>query len=115
MFEKIKNEPFKYLSLFIAFLLFIIISAKEGLFHQVKIDKNLELRFSQMQFEKFMDLKRLEIIDEKMIQEILFESRKQNQYKVKQVKHWLDEAISSHEKQDTQYLWQVCCGHDLME
>ena len=42
MFEKIKNEPFKYLSLFIAFLLFIIISAKEGLFHQVKIDKNLE-------------------------------------------------------------------------
>lgn len=42
MFEKIKNEPFKYLSLFIVFLLFIIISAKEGLFHQVKIDKNLE-------------------------------------------------------------------------
>ena len=42
MFERIKNEPFKYLSLFIAFLLFIIISAKEGLFHQVKIDKNLE-------------------------------------------------------------------------
>ena len=42
MFEKIKNESFKYLSLFIVFLLFIIISAKEGLFHQVKIDKNLE-------------------------------------------------------------------------
>lgn len=42
MFEKIKNEPFKYLSLFIVFLLFIIISAKEGLFHQVKIDKNLD-------------------------------------------------------------------------
>ena len=42
MFEKIKNEPFKYLSLFIVLLLFIIISAKEGLFHQVKIDKNLE-------------------------------------------------------------------------
>lgn len=42
MFEKIKNEPFKYLSLFIVFLLFIIISAKEGLFHQVKIDKNLK-------------------------------------------------------------------------
>lgn len=42
MFEKIKNEPFKYISIFVVFLLFIIISAKEGLFHQVKIDKNLE-------------------------------------------------------------------------
>lgn len=114
-----------------------------GCLRKLSLDKNLELRFSQLEFKRFIDMDRLEIQVDLLIQEILFHSRRHNQYSVKQIKEWMEEEwrtlykinkneqknqvttrkkqctytkkqeILEDEKTDT--LWQMCCGHDLME
>lgn len=82
-----------------------------GCLRKLSLDKSLELRFSGLEFEKFMDMNRLEVQVEPLIQEVLFHSRKHNQYKVKQIERWLYDEMAK----DIEVLWQVCCGHDLME
>ena len=90
--------------------------ARIGYLRKVSLEKNLELRFSQLNLENFVEPHTLEIQDERMIQEILFTSRKQNQYKAKQVKKWLQEIEQEIQRlRVRESLWQVCCGHDLME
>lgn len=86
-----------------------------GYLRKISLDRNLELRFSELNFEKFMDMNRLEIQVEPMIQEILFHSRKHHQYKVKQITGWLYEEIKQVKDHRSDVLWQICCGHDLME
>ena len=81
-----------------------------GYLRKLSLERNLELRFSQLEFEKFMDMNKLEIIEERMIQEILFASHKQTQYKSWQISKWLQQVMSVYDDP-----WQVCCGHDLVE
>lgn len=81
-----------------------------GYLRKLSLDQNLELRFSQLKFEKFMDLNTLEILEERMIQEILYASHKQTRYKSWQISKWLHQEMNANDN-----LWQVCCGHDLME
>jgi len=84
--------------------------AQIGYLRKLSLERNLELGFSQLTLEKFMDMNKLEVIKERMIQEILFASHKQGSYKVWQINQWLGQ-----EKSQDEDLWQVCCGHDLME
>lgn len=81
-----------------------------GYLRKLSLDQNLELSFSQLKFEKFMNLETLEIIEERMIQEILYASHKQTRYKSWQISKWLHQEMNANDN-----LWQVCCGHDLME
>ena len=84
--------------------------AKLGYLRKLSLERDLDFRFSTFKLTDFVDMRTLEIIEEKMIQAILFDSRKHNQYSVKQVSRWLHETIQPYDD-----LWQVCCGHDLME
>ena len=84
--------------------------AKLGYLRKLSLEKDLDFRFSTFKLTDFVDMRTLEIIEEKMIQAILFDSRKHNQYSVKQVSRWLHEMIQPYDD-----LWQICCGHDLME
>ena len=84
--------------------------AKLGYLRKLSLERDLDFRFSTFKLTDFVDMHTLEILEDKMIQAILFDSRKHNQYTVKQVKKWLHEIIRPYDD-----LWQVCCGHDLME
>lgn len=118
-----------------------------GCLRKISLERGLELRFSQLDFQQFIDMNRLEVQVDRMIQEILFHSRKHNVYTTKQLRLWLEEEIkrrgypievmqqNGQKNQMTESkrkktsndeleiekdkiiddLWQICCGHDLME
>lgn len=81
-----------------------------GYLRKISLDMNLEFRFNQLNFLEFTNMNRLEIQEDVLIKYILFHSRKQNIYKENQVKQWLHNAMTQSED-----VWEICCGHDLME
>lgn len=81
-----------------------------GYLRRLSLEKDLDLRFSSFNFSDFVDVHTLEVLEDKMIQVILFESRKHNEYSAKQISKWLHERVYAYDD-----LWQICCGHDLME
>lgn len=81
-----------------------------GYLRKISLERHLDLRFSNLNFSEFVDLNSLEIQEVTLIKYILFVSHKQNQYEVKEISKWLKESVNAYDD-----LWQVCCGHDLME
>ena len=84
--------------------------ARIGYLRKLSLEKNMELRFSELHMERFINPETLKIQEEKMIQEILFASHKHTHYKLESIKKRLQESINPYDD-----LWQICCGHDLME
>ena len=81
-----------------------------GYLRKLSLNKRLDLRFSGLNFQEFTDAEDLKIQEGQLIKYILFISHKQNQYDVGQVSKWLHELIKPYDD-----LWQICCGHDLVE
>lgn len=81
-----------------------------GYLRKLSLNKRLEFRFSSLDFMEFTSVNDLKIQEEQLIKSILFTSHKQTQYHVPQVMKWLHETVQPYDD-----LWQICCGHDLME
>ena len=80
-----------------------------GYLRWYSLKEQLGLRFSNLQFEEFIDIKTLEVDLSRLIDHVLFDSKK-----VKDVESSV--LIKEVRKLKARYYdeWQVCCGHDLM-
>lgn len=84
-------------------------SAICGYLRWYSLEKALGLRFSELDFKQFINVKNMEVNRERLIQALLFHSKKEQKLAAS-----LKEALSLF-KPESYDLWQICCGHDLME
>lgn len=80
-----------------------------GYLRWVSQKNNLSLRFKDLDFDKFIDKKTLNLHPEKLIQTI-----KNNSKNLSLVDQEIQENIESL-KNNQHDVWQVCCGHDIMQ
>ena len=85
-------------------------AAAIGYLRWYSLQENLGLNFSLLDFNLFVDQDTLEIDLKVLIQQVLVRSRKINAYEVNYLVAKLRELLDQDED-----LWQICCGHDLIE
>ncbi|WP_069997340.1 DUF4435 domain-containing protein [Cellulosilyticum sp. I15G10I2] len=84
--------------------------AKIGYLRWYSLQNNLGLKFSNLDFDKFVNAQELEIDMRKLIDSVLIHSKKQNGLNTQKILKDIENLIT---KQNS--LWEVCCGHDLIE
>lgn len=84
--------------------------AKIGYLRWYSLQYQLGLNFNRLSFDNFTDIEELEIDSRKLINEVLIYSKKQNKLNIKLVLKEMEDFIRRE-----QSLWDLCCGHDLME
>ncbi|MDF2612899.1 MAG: hypothetical protein K0S71_685 [Clostridia bacterium] len=85
-------------------------AAKIGYLRWYSLLNNLGLRFSDLNFNHFVSQTELEVDMIKLIEYVLVQSKKQGVLKTEKV---LKEVERLAHRQHN--LWDVCCGHDLIE
>ena len=85
-------------------------TAKIGYLRWYSLINNLGFKFSNLDFNTFVSQEDLEVDIRKLIQFVLIQSKKQSVLKAEMV---LKEMERLKNKQHD--LWDVCCGHDLIE
>lgn len=81
-----------------------------GYLRWCSLKENLGLNFSLLEFELFIDPHTLEINIESFVKQVLIRSRKINAIEVST----LVNKINTLELREEE-MWQICCGHDLIE
>lgn len=81
-----------------------------GYLRWYSLQENLGLNFSLLDFNLFIDPNTLEINVDNLIKQVLIRSRKINAFQVKDLVEKIN-ILGFREEE----LWQMCCGHDLME
>ncbi|WP_054741496.1 DUF4435 domain-containing protein [Cellulosilyticum ruminicola] len=81
-----------------------------GYLRWCSLRENLGLNFSLLQFELFIDPQTLEVNIENFIKQVLIRSRKINAIEVKALANRIN-SLNLREEE----MWQICCGHDLIE
>lgn len=85
-------------------------AARIGYLRWYSLKENLGLRFSDLDFSTFVDSNTLEIDLKQLIKQVLLFSKKLNLLKVEDICLGIEQL-----EQTATELWQVCCGHDLIE
>lgn len=85
-------------------------AAVMGYLRWCSLKENLGLNFSLLEFELFIDPHTLEINIESFVKQVLIRSRKINAIEVST----LVNKINTLELREEE-MWQICCGHDLIE
>lgn len=81
-----------------------------GYLRWYSLQKNLGFNFSMLDFSLFVDPHTLEVDIESLVKQVLIRSRKINAFSVEALVYKIQEMLAKEED-----LWQVCCGHDLIE
>jgi len=101
-FEERKKTPVRQILLQSA--------AKIGYLRWYSLLHNTGLRFSDLKFEQFVNPKELDIDMKRLIEHVISHSKKDPivdaQYLFKEVQSLINAQYN---------LWDICCGHDLME
>ncbi len=84
--------------------------AKIGYLRWYSLQYNIGLKFSNLDFSRFVNLGELEIDTLRLIDEVLIHSKKQGKLNAKKILEDIENFIKKQ-----QSLWEVCCGHDLIE
>ncbi len=84
--------------------------AKIGYLRWYSLQNNLGLKFSGLDFSRFVNPENLEVDLIKLVEYILVHSKKHNVFNSSQIVKELKSFIKN-----TNSLWDVCCGHDLIE
>ena len=80
-----------------------------GYLRWYSLKMQLGLRFSNLEFEKFVDIKTLEVDLSSLIDYVLLESKKVKETESGLITKEVRKLKAKHHDE-----WQVCCGHDLM-
>lgn len=80
-----------------------------GYLRWYSLKEQLGLRFSNLEFEKFIDTKTLEVDLSRLIDYVLFGSKKAKETESSLISKEVKKLKARHHDE-----WQVCCGHDLM-
>lgn len=81
-----------------------------GYLRWCSLQENLGLNFSLLEFELFIDPHTLEINIENFVKQVLIRSRKINAIESQTLVNKIN-ALDLKEEE----MWQMCCGHDLIE
>lgn len=81
-----------------------------GYLRWCSLQENLGLNFSMLEFNLFINPHTLELNIENLIKQVLVRSRKINAIEVEDLVNKVN-TLSLKEED----LWQICCGHDLIE
>ena len=85
-------------------------AAAIGYLRWYSLQENLGFNFSLLDFNLFVNSHSLEVALEDLVKQVLIRSRKINSFNIEQLVMKLEEFLQQEED-----LWQVCCGHDLIE
>lgn len=85
-------------------------AAAIGYLRWYSLQENLGFNFSFLDFSLFVDLHTLEVNLENLVKQVLMRSRKINAFEVDTLVYKIQALLTKEED-----LWQVCCGHDLIE
>lgn len=81
-----------------------------GYLRKLSLEKHMDLNFSNLNYSEFVYINDLKVKEEQLVKHLLFVSHKQNQYEAALVSKWMRNEMKPYDD-----LWQICCGHDLME
>ena len=81
-----------------------------GYLRKLSLEQHLNLNFNDLNFMEFTYVSNLALQEDKLIHYLLFRSKKLALKNNEQIGQLLHKSILAEDD-----LWQVCCGHDLME